>query len=336
MAEKLPSGKYRTRATYTDEQGKRRSVSFTRDTAKEADYAALEFKLKRKRTASPSAMTVDEAVTKYIETNEAVLSPMTITGYQIVRRNYITEIADIQLRKLDNNILQSWVSNLSRSYSPKTVRNAYGLVSAALRAYEPSFAPVVKLPRKVVKDVIIPQRADIERLLDAAKGTSLYLPILLGAHCGMRRSEIGALTWNDVDLKKRCIHVRAAKVPDQYRNWVIKQPKSAAGKRTLDMTNAIYDYISSADKNKPLITINPDTFTVKFNNLAKKLGMEFHPHLLRHYYASVLASRGIPLKYAQMLMGHASADMINKVYAHILNEEEQKFRSNVLGYFNEA
>ena len=34
MAEKLPSGKYRTRATYTDEQGKRRSVSFTRDTAK--------------------------------------------------------------------------------------------------------------------------------------------------------------------------------------------------------------------------------------------------------------------------------------------------------------
>ena len=333
MAEKLPSGKYRSRATYTGENGKRHSVSFTRDTAKEADYAALEFKLGKRRTAAPTSMTVGEAVTAFIEANDSVLSPSTIVGYRRIYKNYISAIENIPLHKLDNNTLQSWVNQLARKHSPKTVSNAYGLVSTTLRTYAPEFSPRVNLPRKAVRDVQIPQREDIELLLKLTEGTRLHLPILLGAHCGLRRSEMSALTWKDIDLKNRKIKIRHAMVQGEY-GWVIKQPKSAAGTRVVDMTNAVHDYLASADKSQPPVPINPTTITNDFGDLCRANGLSYNQHLLRHYYASVLASRGIPIKYAQMLMGHSSGEMLNKVYAHILKEEEERFRSSVTSYFN--
>lgn len=329
MAEKLPSGKYRTRATYTDEQGKRHSVSFTRNSAKEADYAALEFKLGKRRLSAASAISVGDALDIYIESNAAVLSPSTINGYNGYRRNNYHSIQDIPLRKLTPRMVQSWVNEQAATLSPKTVRNVYGLLAAALKRECPDALLGINLPQKIRREIIIPQRSEISAILDAARGTSLYLPILLAAHCGMRRSEICALTWKDINLKKKTIAVNKAMVTDGI-GWVVKQPKSSAGYRTLDMSNAVYDYLSNADKKQPLISINPDTFTNAFGKLCAKLGMAYHPHALRHFYCSVLASSGIPMKYAQMLMGHSSGDMINKVYAHILKEDEERYRSRAL------
>lgn len=334
MAQKLPSGKYRTRATYTDAAGKRVTRSFTRDTAKEADYAALEFKLSSRRTAAPATMTTGEAVEQFIEVNNAVLSPSTIVGYKRIVKNYLGGIRSVQLARLDNNTLQTWVNQLAREHSPKTVANAYGLVRAALRTYAPDYTPRVNLPRKIVRDIQIPQKEDIAELLRLTEGTSLYLPILLGAHCGLRRSEMSALTWKDIDLKNRKIKVRRAMVRGEY-GWEIKQPKTAAGTRTVDMTNAVHDYLAAADRNKPPVALNPSSISNDFGDLCRAHDLPYNQHLLRHYYASVLASRGVPIKYAQMLMGHSSGEMLNKVYAHILREEEERMRKAVTSYFNE-
>lgn len=334
MAQKLPSGKYRTRATYTDAEGKRVTRSFTRDTAKAADYAALEFKLSNKRTAAPAAMLTGEAVERFIEANDAVLSPSTIVGYKRIVKNYLDGIRSVPLSRLDNNALQGWINQLARKHSPKTVANAYGLVRAALRTYVPDYVPRVNLPRKVVRDIQIPQREEIELLLQLTEGTALHLPILLGAHCGLRRSEMSALTWQDIDLKNRKIKVRRAMVRGEY-GWTVKQPKTAAGTRTVDMSTAVHDCLAAADHSKPPVTLNPSSISNDFGDLCRAHDLPYNQHLLRHYYASVLASRGIPIKYAQMLMGHSSGEMLNKVYAHILREEEERMRKAVTSYFDQ-
>lgn len=334
MAEKLPSGKYRAKAFYTDENGKRRSVSFTSKSKREADYMAAEYAYTHQSMSQTALLTVHDAIEKLISSSDAVLSPSTIRGYNTIKRNYIAEIQDTRLCDLSSSVLQAWINGLSRKYSPKTVKNAYGLITSVLSTYFPQGTYSVNLPQQKAKEVIIPQKEDIELLLKSSEGTNLYPVILLGAHMGMRRSEIAALTWNDIDLKNRKIKVNKAIVPGDY-GFELKQPKTLAGTRTLDMTNLVYQYFSSQDQSLPPITLNPESMSTAFRRLCAKLNVPFHLHLLRHYFASVCASKNLPESYAAMLMGHSSYEMIKKVYGHILNEEEKKARNLVLDYFNQ-
>jgi len=333
MAKKLPSGNYRSRITYTDDSGKRKYISFTRPTEAEADYAALEYKLKHKRESSPLSGTVGSAVQRYIDTNDAVFSPSTVMGYRKILRCYMTDIENVPLRQLSNERIQKWVNRLARKYAPKTVSNAYGLLTAMLGTYMPEANFHAQLPQRSAEEFTIPQPEDIQRLLEAAEGTSMYLPILLGAHCGLRRSEMCALTWKDIDLKARKIRVKEALVRGED-GWERKGPKSVSGHRTLDMTDAIYEYLCAADKNSKPVTICPDTITKRFRLICDELGMPFHQHLLRHYFGSVCASLNIPITYAVKLMGHKSDLMLKKVYAHVLNQKETEARSSIVGYFN--
>ena len=334
MAEKLPSGMYRKKAYYTDETGKRRSKSFTAKTKREANYLAEEFQRTHKFLSDQSMWSLEKAVESYIEINNEILSPSTIRGYNIILRNHIDDIKNYPLFELNDIILQRWMNSLTKTKSPKTCKNAWGLVSTVCKRYYPEGVFHINLPQRVVQDVVIPQREDIRKLLDETEGTEMYPVILLGAHMGLRRSEISALTWDDIDLKNKQIRINKAKVRGDY-GFEIKQPKTVSGNRVLDMTDLIYDYFSKADRSLPPVKLSPSYMTTQFKAVCKKLGLPFHQHLLRHYFASVCAAQGLPESYAAMLMGHSSYDMIRKVYGHILDEEERKARKKITDYMNE-
>lgn len=334
MAERLPSGKYRKKAFYTDENGKRVSKSFTAKTSREADYLAAAFIREHKRISSTASLTVEDAVTRLIDSSNVVLSPSTIRGYNVIKRNYINDIKGKRLVDLDQIALQRWINKLALTHSPKTCKNAWSLVSASLKAFYPESSFSINLPQKEVHEVIIPQKEDIELLLRESEGTMLYPVILLGSNLGMRRSEIAALSWEDIDMKRKQIHVRHALVPGDY-GLELKAPKTSAGYRTLDMTKRVYEYFKTADRTKKPVQMSPGAMTTSFKRLCKRLDLPFNQHLLRHYFASVCAAKGLPESYAAMLMGHSSYEMIRKVYGHILNEEERKARKKILDYFDE-
>lgn len=332
MAERLPSGSYRKRVTYND-NGVRKSMSFTAPTAQEADYMALEFKLGKKRMSDKGNWTVSQAVRQYIDSNDSTLSPSTIRSYNGILRGEMNDIGSVLLKALDNDRLQKWVNGLARTRAPKTVANAWHLLSAVLSSYMPEQTFHVRLPQKRVTEVRIPQEEEVALLLEETCNTDLYLPLLLASQCGLRRSEICALRWQDIDMERRVIHVRGAVVRGE-EGWERKATKSTAGYRTVDMTDAIYDALSTADRSAAPITVSPSKLTERFHNLCKRLGMDFHLHLLRHYYCSVLALSGIPMQYTRKLMGHSGDDLIRKVYAHTLDSPERQFRKTVVDAFN--
>lgn len=333
MIEKLPSGNYRAKAFYKDENGKKRVKSFTAATKKEAMFMAQEFQHKHQRLSSKANWSLDKAVETYLDMNDTVFSPSTLRGYNTIRRCHIEAIKNTRLCDLDEYVMQRWMNDLAKTKSPKTCKNAYGLVNAVLRQFYPDGVSHIHLPQKQVLEVIIPQKEDIQKLLEESKETDMYPVILLGAHMGLRRSEIAALTWNDIDLTNKQIRINKAKVRGDY-GFQVKQPKTVSGTRTLDMTEAIYEYFRNADRTKPPITVSPEHMTKRFHKLCQKLNLPFHQHLLRHYFASVCAAQGLPESYAAMLMGHSSYDMIHKVYGHILDEEEKRARKKVTDYLN--
>lgn len=135
-ARKLPSGSWRVRQYIgEDATGKKIYKSFTASTKKEAEFAAAEYMLTRKEKTAPMQMTVGTALDRYIAARSEVLSPSTIRGYKQARKNRLQGLMSISLNELTQEKIQQEVNEDAKRYTPKTIRNAHGLLSAALGEY---------------------------------------------------------------------------------------------------------------------------------------------------------------------------------------------------------
>lgn len=137
------------------------------------------------------------------------MSPATIAGYKRIRANALQDILDIDLDRLTPQIVQRSINMMARNKSPKTVRNAHGLLSATLAVYRPDIALRTTLPQKVRYEISIPSDDDIGAIMKACKDTENELPIMLALWLGLRMSEILGLKWEDVDGD--VLHIRARK-----------------------------------------------------------------------------------------------------------------------------
>lgn len=326
-AKKLPSGNWRARVYVGTINGKRTYKSFTHAEKDMAEFLAQEYKTKKKRDSSTGNISIDEAVTRYIKAKYNVLSPATIRGYKIMQRVRLDDIRHLTIEDITKEQLQMWVSNLSVEYSPKTVRNTYGLVTAAIHFFNPAFSHEVTLPQKKKTSFLIPSDEAIRKLLSEVAGTDLEVPVLLGAIEGLRRSEICALTYDDVDFDNNTIYINKAVVSDEYNKYVPKDtPKEDSSNRLIKIHPQIIEKIIERKKqNLPLCGLRPPVISDRFVALAKRLNLTgFTFHKLRHYSASIMHALGIPDKYAMKRMGHSTNHMLQTVYQHIISEEEEK------------
>lgn len=106
--------------------------------------------------------------------------------------------------------IQTAVSKYATGHSPKSVRNAVDLLSAACAMFFPDLRISPTLPQKKKTKVTIPTDAEVKALLKAAIGQEMYTVILLAAYLGLRRSEICPLTWADVDLENITLSLNKA------------------------------------------------------------------------------------------------------------------------------
>ena len=110
-AHTLPSGSWRVQlyAGKTPD-GKRRYLSFTANTKKEAEYQALQYQLHYKEVSrDPASMTLNEAMEKYIASKDGILSPSTIRGYENIRRNNLKGLMPLALNRITQPLVQEAV-----------------------------------------------------------------------------------------------------------------------------------------------------------------------------------------------------------------------------------
>lgn len=272
-------------------------------------------------------MTVSEAIDRYIESKTAVLSPSTIYGYKKANQRYLYILHDIKLFQLDQELIQRAVNKLSYCYSPKTVRNAYGLLHASLQMFAPDFVYRISLPQKIKTSFYVPDEEEIKVIYKLIKNTELEIPFLLASQCGLRPSEICALTQDCVTNDG--LEIRKAVVINEYGREVYKPPKSYAGYRTMPISPSLRK-ILSAVPDKRICAISSNKISRDWNNFLRKHGLHiFRFYSLRHYYASQALLLGIPQKYIAELMGHSSTDMIEKVYQHTFPSAMEEFKIRI-------
>ena len=326
----LPSGNIRIQVyDYTDVDGKKHYKSFTAPTRQEAKYLAAQWKA-GKAEKKPTRITLYEAVTRYIEAKEGVLSPSTIREYMGMQERRMKEIGRIWLDELNSTDVQVWISSVSKELSPKSVRNLYGLLSAAVEMFAPDLRLKVTLPEKKRPELYCPSDNDIKALLKHVNGTDLEIAILLAAFGPMRRGEICALEASDISGNK--VSITKSMVMGSDHQWHIKQPKTYGSYRTIEFPDFVINKIKG--RTGRIISRSPDAITRSFERAIKRTSLpHFRFHDLRHYAASIMHAIGVPDQYILQRGGWSSDNVMKTIYRNTIDIETVRQNKKINEHF---
>ena len=254
---------------------------------------------------------------------QALLRPSTRLAYRIhVDRHLAPNLGSVPLGSLTAGDVERLIARLAaRGLSGGTIERVVSTLRAALAAAvrdgHLAANPVsgVRLPA-VVPNRPAPWGAHHARaLLRGADGVMRVL-VRLAIATGMRRGELLALRWDDVDLHAGCLHVRTARI--QVGSRVIAgPPKSRAGQRTVWLaaatTAALEQWKARTPDASGMVLVDADGQPLvpwegsrAFDRLIRRLGLpRIRLHDLRHLSARLGIASGEPLPAVRDRLGHS-------------------------------
>jgi integrase len=306
-----------------------------------------------KRETLPLAgnrVTLGQYLDKWVE--EQRIGARALQRYkQIVRRNIIPALGHIALSKLTadqiNAHYKKALANGGRldgrkgGLSPSTVHYQHFILKKALKdavrrtllfrnPMDAVDSPHVEKP--VMRTLDLDQAA---QLIQDARRSSLFIPIFLALTCGLRRGEICALRWGNVDLDKATLTVAESMEQSLDAGVRLKRPKSGRG-RVIDLSEMVVTELrkhKAAQESKLGKPVTPDSFVYTMWNgefvkpdsfstmwgqwsAGRKPRVRFHD--LRHAHATHMLASGVNPKVAQERLGHSSVAFTMDIYSHVL------------------
>jgi len=303
----------------------------------------------------PGKLTLGEYMVRWLEDYVwPNLAPRTSEGYEsILRCHLVPALGSIPLVQLKPDHIQRYYSDkLSRgrydgegALSHTSVLHHHTCLHRALRMalrwglINRNPADAVTPPHAQRPQMRTMNQEDMTRFLEAAKATSYYVLFYQALFTGMRRSELLALRWCDVDLLLCQAHVSRTLHQLKTGEIVIGVPKSAKGRRMISLPPSAAlllqehrdrqsaqrlalgiplkdeDLIFSTLDGKPL---RPNTVTRAWSALAVRCGLEgLRLHDARHSHASLMLTQGVHPKIVQERLGHATIAVTLDTYSHV-------------------
>lgn len=331
---KLKSGTWFIQLRLTSADGSLVSVPVSAPTKKECVRRAELIKAEHrsgKRSASKSELTLADCFSRYIDSHRGVLSPSTLRGYLTLSRNRFVACLSVPVVKIN---WQEAVSAESSLCSAKTLKNAWGLVSASL-AYSGFPVPGIRLPQVIKPEINWIPPEQIPAFLEAVCGSTCEVGALLALH-GLRRSELFALDWGKIDLTAGVIKVRGAKIPDEEHKFVSRpENKTQTSRRNVQiMIPRLLELLAQAQRDGlPIISGSPNTLSHRIKRCCELNGLPpVTAHGLRHSFASLGCHLGIPEGEIAAMGGWNDIATVHKIYEHY-SEYQRLQSSNLMSSF---
>jgi integrase len=341
------------------EDGRRRQKWYSGfKTEKEASIKLTELlhQLDTGTYVQPSKETVATFLRRWLDDYaRGNVAPRTFEGYEhIIRRHLIPTLGSIVLTKLTPQRIQAYYAEKGKSgtltghgiLSPRTIRHHHVTLHGALQTavrwglLVRNPADAVTSPRFERRDMQTLDDDGLRSFLAVARSTQWYAPFYLSLFTGMRRSELLALRWDDVDLAIGRVSVNRSLHRLRDRSIVFRQPKTAKGRRMIALPPSAtlvlaehreQDVAHRILLGQPLITgadlvfaridgspIPPDSMTQAWASIAKKSGfVGLRLHDARHMHASLLLKQGVHPKIVQERLGHATIATTLDIYSHV-------------------
>ena len=279
----------------------------------------------------------------YVKPN---LSPRGYERYEsIARVHLIPAIGGIQLTQLRPNHLQKHYSTMIEAgLSPHSVRYHHIVLHKALATalkwglISHNVADGVDIPRSRRSDMLTWDETEVNQFLEAIKSTQYHALFYTALFTGMRRSELLALRWQDLDFIYSQIYVNRSLHHLKDRSYVFMSPKSEKSRRTIALPPSAFlvlqEYRTEKEAERLLLDmplrdtdlvfsvlgkpLRPNTVSRAWSMLAAKAGVKvIRLHDARHTHASLMLKQGIHPKVAQERLGHSTISITLDTYSHV-------------------
>lgn len=302
----------------------------------------------------PSHMTVADFLKQWLDHARNRVSPKTRERYgELTEAHIVPNLGSYKLSQLKPLHIQGFYSDAlvkgrkdgRGGLSPQTVVHIHRLLRAALQqairwqllARNP--ADAVDPPRPAKTEMRALTEAETATLLRAAERSSLRLPILVAVATGLRRGELLALRWSDIDLKTGETSVQ--RTLEQTKEGLrFKEPKTQRASRTVALPAIAVEAlkrrkVQQAERRLQLGPVYedhglifarddgspwpPDAFSTAFASLIRRSGLpRVRFHDLRHSHASQLLRQGVHPKVVSERLGHSSVNTTLDIYSHVV------------------
>jgi integrase len=196
----------------------------------------------------------------------------------------------------------------------------------------------VSPPRVERRQMIVLDADGTAAVIEAARSKALFMPILLGALCGLRRGELAALRWRNIDLGAGQISVVASL--EQTNSGVrLKPPKSGRARTVALPSLAIEELrrhrlkqaeellrVGTRQSEETHVCLQPNyhpwaprNLSSAFIKFIKASGLRrVRLHDLRHSHATHLLMANVHPKIVQERLGHANIATTMDLYTHVM------------------
>jgi integrase len=198
----------------------------------------------------------------------------------------------------------------------------------------------VEAPRvaKVTMSTLSP--GEVTRFLDVARETGYYVYFATLLYTGLRRGELLALRWRNLDLQKATLTVVETGYKLGDGRYIIKEPKTPHSRRSVTLPPSLVELFKAYRVDEELLRIqlgislnaddfvfvrpdgspiNPGAVSLAFRRIIKKAGLKhIRIHDLRHTHATLMLKAGVHPKVVSERLGHASIGITLDTYSHVL------------------
>lgn len=323
----------------------------------QAECARLITELKGGTYIDPSKLTVATFLERWLEHIKPNVAPRTYERYaEIVRKNLDPALGAVMLTKLQpmtisaaySKALASGRRDGSGGLSPRTVHHMHRILRQALgqgvkwRLLTRNPTDAVDPPRVERQPLKTYDLAQTVQLIETLRPTRMHVPTLLAVLCGLRRGEIAALRWGNVDLENGQIAIEQSAEQTRGDSGAVvrlKEPKSGRG-RTVALSATMITELKAHRVSQAVellrlgVALAPETFVVaqadgaplQPNSLTHEwtrlLASTTLPrvrfHDLRHAHATHLLASGVHPKVASERLGHSKVGITLDLYSHVL------------------
>lgn len=321
----------------------------------QADLARIINEIEQNTFIIPANTTLKDYLEYWIKQRKPNLSPTTIYGYKtIINKHIVPELGNVQLKDLNPLMITEYYNNKLETLSGRTVLHHHRLLRKALQdakgwqLIKLNPADHVETPKAKKYKANVLNLDEIKELLKALEGHWLEVPICLMLFLGLRRGELLALKWSDVDYDNKTISItrNLVRAGDSGNELILKDPKTEESIRTIPISDNILNLLKKQNlrqkenklklgayyKDSDFIfttengeLINPASFSARFAEFIKDNNLKnIRVHDLRHTNATLMLKSKIPAKIASQRLGHSNTSTTLDLYSHVLKDMEKE------------
>ena len=292
-------------------------------------------------------MLLKDYLGQWLENIRHTVRPKTFEGYESLIRVHITpRLGHIKLGKLTpEHISRAWSDMMATGKTATVIEHCHLRLSKALndavkrQLIYRNPCQAVSPPRVYRKELRPPSAEAVHRLLEAASDSEYLEAIHTAFYTGLRRGELLALRWGDIDLDMATASVSRTVDRAKGGRSVFTEPKTAKGRRLISLTPSsalvlktlkerreadgiVLGYQVTEDSpvfcyrnGRPIL---PRAFSGAFKKIMRRAGLDgYRLHDARHAHATLMLRQGVHPKIVSERLGHARIGITLDTYSHV-------------------